>query len=102
MKAQMDAQMAQVKAQADAAAEQARAQADMQIQQHKIQTDAQLEVEKTRMQLELDAIKHSREQETALQIARIQADSKIIAAQVAAKQAADPGSGAADSRYPSE
>jgi hypothetical protein len=102
MKAQMDAQMAQVKAQADAAAEQARAQADMQIQQHKIQTDAQLEVEKTRMQLELDAIKHSREQDTALQIARIQADSKIIAAQVAAKQAADPGSGAADSRYPSE
>jgi hypothetical protein len=102
MKAQMDGQMAQVRAQADAAAEQARAQADMQIQQHKIQTNAQLEVEKTRMQLELDAMKHGREQETAIAIARIQSDSKIIAAQVAAKQAADQATQAADSRYPGE
>lgn len=102
MKSQMDAQMAQVKAQADAAAEQARTQADMQIQQHKIQTDANLQVEKTRLQLQLDDVRHSREQETALAIARINADAKIIAAQVAAKQAADQATQAADSRYPSE
>jgi hypothetical protein len=102
MKAQMDGQMAQVKAQADAQAEQARTQADMAIQQHKIQTDANLQVEKTRLQLQLEDVRHNREQETAIAIARINADAKIIAAQVAAKQAADQATQAADSRYPSE
>lgn len=89
MKMQADAQVAQAKAQADAMAEQARAQADMQIQQHKIQTNAQLELERTKQQLALEDIKHSREQQTALEIARINAESKVVAAGITATKQAE-------------
>ena len=95
MKAQSDGQIAQAKAQADAQVQAARAQADMAIQQHKIQTDAQLELEKTRQQLALDDLRHSREQQTAIEIARINAEAKVAAANVTAVKQADAAAQAA-------
>lgn len=100
-KMQMDQQMAQVQAQADAAVEQARASADMQIQKHKIETNATLELEKARLQLQLDNEKHSREQQTALAIAKINADARIIAAEISAKQM-PPGGDVANARFPGD
>ena len=86
---QLDAQMAQVKAQADAQIEAARAQADVEVQRIKIQTQAQLEMERTRQQLMLEDVKHGREQQTALEIARIQAESKVVAAGITASKQAE-------------
>jgi hypothetical protein len=90
IKAQSDQQIAGVRAQADQSIQQARANADMQVQQHKVQTDAQLELEKTRMQLQLDDFKHSREQQTQIEIAKIKAAAQVQAADItASKQQAD-------------
>ena len=73
----------------------------MQVQQHKIQTDGQLAVEKAKMELQLDDLKHSREQQTQLQIAKMNVDAKIIAAQIAAK-AQPPGGDVANARFPGD
>lgn len=101
VKAQAHVQVETMKAQTSQATEQARAQADMQVQQHKIATDGQLALEKAKMELQLEDIKHSREQDTALKIAKINADAKIIAAQIAAK-AQPPGGDVANARFPGD
>lgn len=101
VKAQSDQQLAIVEAQKASAIEQARANADMQVQQHKNATDAQLALEKARLEMQLKDVIHGREQATAIEIARINGDAKIIAAEVTAKLKAQ-GAAAADARYPSE
>lgn len=64
-------------------------QADMQIQQNEAQTKAQLELEKHRMQMEVDDMKHSREQQFALEIARIKAEAQVTAAGITATKQAE-------------
>lgn len=96
IKAQAQAQAAQVKAQADREIESARAQADMQVQNVKIQTQAQLEMERTKQQLLLEDVKHSREQDNAYRIAQLNNETKIVVAQITAKQQADAAAAAAD------
>ncbi len=97
-KAGTDQQIAAAKAQADQMVEQARANADMQVQQHKTETNAQLDLAKAKLQLQLQDVLHSREQETAITIARINAEAKIIAAQEAAKQL-PPGGNTANAAF---
>jgi hypothetical protein len=95
-KGQLEMQMSQVKAQADAQIEQNRAVADQQIQQMKIQTQAQLELERTKQQLILEDTKHSREQQNAYAIAQLNNETKIVVAQITAKQQAEAAAQAAD------
>jgi hypothetical protein len=79
-KHQADMQSEALKAQANQQREAAQAQADMQVQQYKIETDGQLEIEKTKMQLQLQDIQHSRDQETRVQIALINAAASALKA----------------------
>lgn len=102
VKAGADQQIAQAKEAAQQQVEQARANADMQVQQHKVTTDAQLDIAKTKMQLNLQDVLHAREQQTAITIARINADAKIIAAQVAGSKLAGSGAEVANARFPGD
>ena len=83
-KGQADMQIQAAHAQATAAGEQARTQADIQIQMQKVQSEYELELAKAKMQLEIQDMQHSREQQNALEIARIQSMTTIEAARIKA------------------
>jgi len=95
-KLQAEGQMAQAKVQADQMVQAARTQADTQIQQQKIQSDAQLELAKHEMALKFDDLRHSREQMTQIEIAKIKAAAQVQAADITASKQQ------ANSLYPQE
>lgn len=84
-KAQQEQQLEAAKMQANAAKEQAQMQADLQTQQHQAAMTSELELSKARMQMELDNIKHQRDQQTAIQVAEIQANASITVAHINAE-----------------
>jgi hypothetical protein len=88
METQFKQQAEQARAMADIEVEKAKALASAQIEAAKAQAKAQADAMAAKYQAEIDVLKHQSTQQTALEVAKMNNEAKIIAAEISAHASA--------------